>query len=482
MITVTAIKEFMQKFILVPAFLMLAFVVKAQQPSVAWKELGTVNPLPAKQIKSSRWSIGGETLDRSYADYDAYKSYLGALGAKRLRLQAGWARCEKTKGSYDFAWLDSIVNDALSQSVQPWLELSYGNPIYPGGGDAALAGGIPTSAEALAAWDGWVSAIVRHFRNRVHEWEIWNEPDLGQKFTAEDYAVFYVRTGTIVRNEQRPARLIGLALCCNGWGQYAQTVVNYLKSVNKLDLLDVVTLHGYKLRPEETYPMVEEVKKVVLAARPDVQFWQGENGAPSVKKGETIGALREYDWSELTQAKWDLRRMFGDMGADMEVTNLFTMADLYYGSGDHMAGLNAKGLLKARPDKSIEKTKLMYSAYQHSASLFSEKISRIKNATFTTGAGVSAFAFQKNSKSNLLVLWMSSKPAAEDEAESKTMSFSVKRASFQKPVYIDLISGKVYEVPPGQYRKDNDGCTFSNVVVPDYPVVIAERSAVVLKQ
>lgn len=471
----------MQKVLPVLVISLLASVVKAQQTAVAWKELGTIKSLPASQIKSSRWSIGGETLDRNYADYNAYKSYLGPLGAKRLRLQAGWARCERTKGRYDFAWLDSIVNDALSQSVQPWLELSYGNPIYEGGGDAALAGGIPTSAEALSAWDAWVSAIVRHFKNRVREWEIWNEPDLGQKFTAKDYAIFYIRTGTIVRKEQPSARLIGLALCCTAWGQYAQTVVDDLKSANKLDLLNVVTLHGYKLRPEETYPMVEEVKKVVLAAKPDVEFWQGENGAPSVKKGETIGALREYDWSELTQAKWDLRRMFGDMGADMEVTNLFTMADLYYGSGDHMMGLNAKGLLKARPDKSIEKAKLMYSAYQHAATLFSEKISRIKNASFTTGTGVAAFAFQKNGKSNLLVLWMSSKPAAEDDAGSKTMSFSVKNASFQKPVYVDLISGKVYDIPSDQYKKDNNGCTFSSVVVPDYPVVIAERSAVVLK-
>jgi hypothetical protein len=471
----------MQKILIVLFFVSAAFTATAQSGLSSWKELGTLKALSAKKIKTSRWSIGGETLDRNYADYNAYKSYLGPLGAKRLRLQAGWARCERVKGKYDFAWLDSIVNDALSQSVQPWLELSYGNPIYQGGGDAALAGGLPTSPEALAAWDAWVSAMVKHFGGRVHEWEIWNEPDLGTKFTAKDYAVIYARTGDVVRKEQPSARLIGLALCCMNWGQYAQTVVDYLKSVNKLHLLDVVSLHGYKLRPEETYPMVEEVKKVVLAVKPDVQFWQGENGAPSVKKGGTIGALREYDWSELTQAKWDLRRMFGDMGADMEVTNLFTMADLYYGSGDHMAGLNAKGLLQARPDKSIEKAKLMYSVYQNAASLFSGTVSRLKDAVFNTGTDVSAFAYGKNGKCNLLTLWMSSKPAAEDESETKTMSFTVKNVSFKKPVYVDLISGKVYEIPTSQYKKDGNDFAFSGIAVPDCPVVIADKSGVVLK-
>ncbi len=89
-----------------------------------WKEIGAVKTLSAKEIKSSRWSIGGETLDRDYANYNAYKSYLGPLGAKRIRLQAGWARCEKVKGQYDFTWLDAIVDDAISQGVQPWLQPS----------------------------------------------------------------------------------------------------------------------------------------------------------------------------------------------------------------------------------------------------------------------------------------------------------------------------------------------------------------------
>lgn len=449
---------------------------------ISWKEIGVVKTLHAKDIKSSRWSIGGETLDRNYANYDAYKSYLGALGAKRIRLQAGWARCEKVKGKYDFVWLDSIVDDALSQSVQPWLQASYGNPIYEGGGDAALAGGLPTSAEALTAWDKWVTALVHHFKGRVHEWEIWNEPDLSKKFSSKDYAVFYERTGSIIRKEQPGARLIGLALCCSGWGEYAQVFVDYLKSVNKLDLINVVTLHGYKYRPEETYNMVEEVKKVVLAAKPDAVFWQGENGAPSVKKGETIGALREYDWSELTQSKWNLRRMFGDMGADMEVTNVFTMSDMYYGSGDHMTGLNAKGLLKARPDKSIEKPKLAYYAYQHAASVFSEQITRTKAAIFSPVPDLSAFAYAKNGKGSFITLWMSGKAPVEDESETKTICFSVSNVSFKHPVYIDIITGKVYEIPSGELKKQNNSYTFSKVPVPDYPVVIAEKSLIAIKK
>ena len=62
-----------------------------------WKEVGTLKTRDAKAIKSSTWSIGGETLDRDYTDYQSYKTYLGPLGAKRIRLQGGWSKCEKVK-------------------------------------------------------------------------------------------------------------------------------------------------------------------------------------------------------------------------------------------------------------------------------------------------------------------------------------------------------------------------------------------------
>src|SRR5690606_20843379 len=106
------------------------------------KYLGKYKPLMTREIKASTWSIGGETIDRDYTDYQSYKYYLDSLGAKRIRLQGGWAKCEKVKGQYDFAWLDAIIPDAHSRGVSPWVEFSYGNPIYEGGGEPKLAGRI----------------------------------------------------------------------------------------------------------------------------------------------------------------------------------------------------------------------------------------------------------------------------------------------------------------------------------------------------
>ena len=128
---------------------------------------------------------------------------LGPLGTKAMRLQAGWAKCEKKPGVYDWAWLDAIVEDARARR-QPWLETSYGNPLYEGGGGTGLGDGFPHSPQALAAWDAWVRGLVRHFKDRVNQWEIWNEPDLRKGNSPEDYAALFVRTAEIIRPSNPP--------------------------------------------------------------------------------------------------------------------------------------------------------------------------------------------------------------------------------------------------------------------------------------
>ena len=144
---------------------------------IALPYLGSVKPRSTSEIESSNWLLGCETLDRDFADYDQYKEYIAPLGIKRLRMQAGWAKTEKVKGQYDWAWLDHIVNDATSRGLQPWLQTSYGNTIYPGGGGANLGAGMPVSKEALEAYYKWVTALVTRYKDKVTEWEVWNEPN-----------------------------------------------------------------------------------------------------------------------------------------------------------------------------------------------------------------------------------------------------------------------------------------------------------------
>ncbi len=195
------------------------------------------------EIETSGWSIGGETLDRDYVDYQAYKSYLGKSGTKRIRLQGGWVKCEPVKGEYHFEWLDAIVDDAISKGVAPWIQTSYGNPIYEGCGQKVLAGGIPTSAEALEAWDNWVATLVNRYKNQVNEWEIWNEPDISKEMTASEFAVFFVRTVKIVKAIQPDSRIIALSLAGLDRTEYVKNILDILNDENLLHFFDVLSFH-----------------------------------------------------------------------------------------------------------------------------------------------------------------------------------------------------------------------------------------------
>jgi hypothetical protein len=462
-------------FFVVFFFMTLSTTAQVQH---TWKEIGQLKTRHAKDIGSSSWSIGGETLDRDYTDYHSYKKYLGPLGAKRIRLQGGWAKCEKIKGQYNFGWLDSVVKDASSQTVAPWIELSYGNPIYEGGGEAKLAGALPTSAEALTAWDNWVKALINRYKNEVTEWEIWNEPDLAgaAKITGDQYADFYIRTAELIRSLQPRAKLMAFGLAGPQRIEFAEPLFKKLKEQSKTALVDIFTYHGYSHNPDKSYPVIEKLRQMVWSYAPHVVFMQGENGAPSTPKEVTIGAMRDYDWSELTQAKWNLRRMLGDHGRGI-ATNLFTISDIHYAAGDHMVGVNTKGLLKTNPDKTINRPKLSYKAAQHVFSLFDDGVKLDSNMRLQSSLeNQSYFSYtHKKSGSSIITIWQNEDRPA-DNYEAKGTTITVEGGNFKNPVFVDLIGGKVYEFPKGGWTKEGAKYIFKNVPVPDYLVLIADKS------
>ena len=131
------------------------------------KRIGTIKPRGAREVGRSNLAIGCEMLDRDYGDFEQFKAYIEPLGVKRIRLQAGWAKTEKVKGVYDFAWLDRIVDYLNEREMDVLMETSYGNPIYPGGGGASLSDGMPHGDVGLAAWDAWINSLASHYKDRV---------------------------------------------------------------------------------------------------------------------------------------------------------------------------------------------------------------------------------------------------------------------------------------------------------------------------
>ncbi len=253
-----------------------------------WACLGMLRPKSAIEIRHSLLGIGGEVLDRDFADFHAYKDYLGPLGAKRIRLQSGWAKTEKERGVFDFTWLDRIIDGSIERGVDPWLELSYGNLIYPDAGGTGLGEGLIKSSEGLAAWDRYVAQAASRYADRVTYYEIWNEADINHRPNAvlpEEaklaYPKLFVRTAEIIRREDPDSFIIGLALARVGHKETVEVFMEYLAKSDKLHLLDGISVHGYPSNPDHNFEYLEWMRSYLDQFDQGIVIWQGETGAPS---------------------------------------------------------------------------------------------------------------------------------------------------------------------------------------------------------
>lgn len=439
-------------------------------PGVPWAPVGRLATHAASEIASSPWSIGCETLDRNYADYEAYKAYVGPLGAKKARVQTGWGKTEPQRGVYRFEWLDRVVDDLRAQGVQPWLELNYGNPIYPGGGGTEIGAGGPTSPEALAAWDRWVKVIVDRYRDRITEWEIWNEPDGGKPaVSATNYRGLYERTGRIVRAEEPAAKLDAFALA--GHLAYAEEVLKGLEADGALDLVDAITVHAYPFNPDDV-TMVEKARKLVAQFPRPIAVIMGETGAPSAP---TSGALRGHTWTETIQAKWDLRRLLAHRAIDAPMS-LFTLSEFSYPK----RGLNTKGLLQTNPDLTIKRPKPAYFAAQAVFTLFDGATSRRPDFSYTvdSGKGWAASAYDR-AGGNMVAIWNGS----ESPVDANSLVFvqaRFKGIAFAHPVWVDLRTGLVSPVPAEACHQDGGDTVIAGLPLYDSPILIADAAVIPL--
>jgi len=443
-------------------------------PGEGYTWIGTIQPRHAREIKASNWSVGAETMDRDYTVYANWKQYLGPLGVKKARIQSGWAKTEKEPGKYDFAWFDEIVDDMVSQGVEPWICLCYDNPLYPHYPKTEQLDSPEAQTDAKA-WERYVAAVVNRYKAHVDEWEVWNEAELSLKVPnyVEVYADLLVRTATVVRREQPQGQVIGFASSGTGSREdWVKLVLEGVKQRGAIDLIDQVSYHPYSYNPDSAYRNVGKLRARVGAFSDKLTIRQGENGAPS--RGGSYGAIAKYDWNEERQAKWALRRLLGDLGRDIP-SSYFSICDMRYPSRT-----NTKGLLAINDDKTVHHVKTAYSAIQNLTALFDDSLGRITDLDARLEGDLTAdqcaiFGYRAADGLPLVALWRStSNPGAHPDIAQ--VRLSVKAVQFNDPVWADLLTGRVYEMKAGLFETTAEGTVFKNLPVYDSPIVVAERN------
>ena len=416
------------------------------------QKVGDLKTRLAGDIKSSRWSIGCETLDRDYADWNQYKRFLPELGCTRGRLFSGWAKTEQEKGVYDFSWLDPQVREMADMGIKPWICISYGNPVW--GSDFRLGmrvRQITGNPEAFEAWLRYVKALVGRYADVVDEWEIWNEP-FNQ---AEEYAELVYRTAKAVHEVQPSAKCFVTAIT---WSEDMsknnyRVVLERLKKEDALDLIDKWIYHPYKARPEESYAKVAEpLRRLVKSYRPEYDIFQGEVGCPG--QLEFAHALKNIEWTEYSQAKWNLRRAIGDAARDIP-SNLFTFIDLQY-----TFMLQSFGLIRSNALKEPVYRRPSFFAMQNVYSFFDDSVRALGVETRTVnGKELTVAKFERQSNTVYAVWFSGERPGDSLSYERADLSF------LQLPqdmAWMDFMNGRIYRLADQ-----------TSVPVWDSPVLIA---------
>jgi hypothetical protein len=318
----------------------------ALSPPPTWTLAGELLPRNATSISKSQWSIGAETIDRGYSNPAAWLQYLPLVGAKSARIQGGWARCDPYgNGTFVWDWLDFTVDGISAAGTTPWMQLSYGNAAYPGGGSSSSGSPLPVPGPAREAFMSWASAAVaRYAPLGVSTYEVWNEPNI-QNITAPDMANF---TAELLRAVAAAYPRDALAPLVTRVGTVAGVALNYsrallsgLEALGALPLTSEFTYHPYFYNPDCCGAQEAEQRALVEsysgAGGAPIRLVQGEVGAPG--EWQPTGALSPYNWTLCTQSKWFSRRILGDAQRQIE-SNMFSMVDICYpGGGAYHSGL-----------------------------------------------------------------------------------------------------------------------------------------------
>ena len=153
--------------------IVLALLARSNRP---WVEFG-----PPQQVVSVNPKIGVHT--RLTDEVEPWKvqhtwEMVREMGASWAVEYFLWAAHEPARGVYDWAHADLVVDHATNQGVKLIARLGY----VPEWARPPKSSPLLLTEEHYADFARFVAEFARHFRGRVGQIVIWNEPNLSQEW------------------------------------------------------------------------------------------------------------------------------------------------------------------------------------------------------------------------------------------------------------------------------------------------------------
>jgi hypothetical protein len=389
--------------------------------------------------------------------------------------------------------LDDYVDSLVDNGIKVQVQLLYGNPMY-----TAPAGKLPDAIKPapgsfhnpdrslysifwppktppqIAAFVNYVKFFVGHFRGRIHYYALWNEQDIdywNPHDDPADYGRLLKAFIPAVHETDRQAKVIygGQA---DPTRDFARRALDACDCAPGIDVFAYHTYPGYgrNLNPEtmdsgaygdESPAKLREMVRAYPGIRPDIPFWDDEfNSIPSwTGSDESVQAkyiprgllynwargVRTFVWLLAAATDGNEYDDFGMIHGLRYLPDDFTPRPVYF------ALQNTNTLFSdTRPDPSIEIHPPADPALHDSARPFL------------------AYGFRTRSGKPIVAYWLAAHSEPGNAFPSIHADLTILNTGIQKPVLIDVVSGKITPIDPPR----PDG-VFANLPVRDSILAIA---------
>jgi len=266
------------------------------------------------------------------------------LGAKRIRLsineadsdQVDWSRPEfEIEPTYD-----DLISEIAAKGITMTYRLQFWDKAYHASGGQVTYPRFKTE-DQIARYLDFVKFIVHHFKDRIHYYEIWNEPthlpaDI-MTIDVADYLNLVRQAIPVIHQEDPEANIVVGSIS----GLSDPTIREYLFTILKSDIMpsvDVITWHPmFGTSPEfesdyyYNYPaLVQSIKEIAFS-----HGFRGEYVAEELvylSPDCTWCNPSDYPYSNISAAKYYARGIVMNLGLEVSVgvaSNSFTRQESF---------------------------------------------------------------------------------------------------------------------------------------------------------
>ncbi len=155
---------------------------------------------------------------------------LAGTGAKWVKEEFRWDWVEPSRGRWTWAFMDEAVNKERAKGLD-----ILGLLDYTAGWAVGESRAVSTTPPPLDLWANYVTRVVSRYKDRVHAWEVWNEPNIPVFWsgTKEQYAQLLAVTYDTIKRVDPSATVMGPTI--SGIDEEWLNAIDW----NKIDVLGI---------------------------------------------------------------------------------------------------------------------------------------------------------------------------------------------------------------------------------------------------